>query len=119
MKLSIVISTILLFLVAGCSDSGNGTPVDPNNTKPVIKSITFIPDTVIAGKSCLIICEVVDQENDKLEYFWESPGSIDGSGENVYFSPGSCCGAPIVTVTVKDSNGGKTDSSVTVPFKYK
>jgi hypothetical protein len=108
---------LMLCCVLGCSEKEN--PVsDGNNSAPEILAVTFIPDTIVAGESCLIQVKAVDPDSDNLSYEWESVGSIAGSGAMVIFSPGSCCAAPWLFLTVKDGKGGVTDSAVQLPFIY-
>lgn len=107
----------MLFCIIGCSEKEN--PVsDANNSVPMIVAVTFVPDTVVSGESCLVQCKAVDPDNDNLTYEWESVGSIAGSGPKVIFSPGSCCGAPWIFLTVKDGRGGIIDSAINIPFIY-
>jgi hypothetical protein len=111
------VAVLVLCCAGGCSKNGNPV-INSNNSAPIIQSVTFNPDTVIAGKSCLVQCIAVDPDSDNLSYHWESVGTMAGSGSKRIFSPGACCGAPWLVITVEDGKGGITDSAVTVPFKY-
>ena len=117
MKYMVLFAILTIGSIIGCSNSGGPVSTE-NNTAPVIVSVTFVPDTIIAGESCLIQVEAVDSDGDKLSYEWESVGSMAGSGPKVIFSPGSCCAAPWIFITVKDGKGGVTDSAVHLPFLY-
>ena len=105
-------AVLIIYCVIGCS----------NNENPVIEAITFIPEIILAGESCIVTCTAVDQDNDKLSYEWETIGNIardsSGDGSSVFYTPNSCCGAPEIIVTVKDGRGGRADSQFTVPFQY-
>jgi hypothetical protein len=117
MGLKVFIASFIILCALGCGNNTN--PVSHgNNSPPVIQAISFFPDTIVAGESCLIEVKAVDSDNDKLTYEWNTPGSISGSGSKIFFSPGSCCGAPKIVVTVSDGNGGSIDSGVVVPFRY-
>jgi hypothetical protein len=89
-----------------------------NNSAPVIQAITFVPEKVLAGQSCIIKCTAVDSDNDKLTYEWESVGNIAGSGSSVIYTPNSCCGNPMINIIVKDGRGKSIDSIFAVPFSY-
>jgi hypothetical protein len=98
------------------SDSNKTAPAD--NSAPVIESVTFIPDTILAGESCLVKCTAFDPDDDDLSYEWETIGNIAGSGSSVFYTPNACCSSPAITVTVTDVWGKSTFSKITVPFKY-
>ena len=111
------VAVLIICCAIGCNNNEN--PVsNGNNSAPVIQALTFKPDTIVAGESCVVICTAVDSNNDNLTYEWETIGYIYGSGSSVYYTPSACCGAPQIIVTVKDGRGGSTDSQFTVPFRY-
>jgi hypothetical protein len=117
MKYKELVAVLIICCAAGCGDKGN--PVTSgNNTDPVIQAVTFMPDTIGLGESCLIEVKATDPENDNLKFKWETVGNISGSGSVVYFTPNACCGSPSVTITVDDGKGGTKDSLVIVPIKY-
>jgi hypothetical protein len=114
-------------ITGGALSCNNGNPVSDNNphhvsgvdnTPPVIQAITFIPDTIIAGQSCLVKCTAIDSENDNLTYEWQTIGNIAGSGASIFFTPNSCCSEPKIQLTITDGWGGEFDTLFDVPFKY-
>jgi hypothetical protein len=107
------VAVLIICCAIGCSPVSTG-----ENIAPEIKAITFTPEMILAGESCLIKCTAVDSNNDNLTYEWESVGYIYGSGSCVYYTPSSCCGVPRIKVTVKDGRGKSIDSSFSVPFEY-
>ena len=120
MKYKIIAVVMIICCAAGCKNTEN--PVSPgNNHDPVIKAIISIPDSVEAGKSCLVEVFAADSDGDNLTYEWESPGIISRSpsqsGSQVFYTPNSCCGEPQIKVTVKDNKGGSKDTVITVPTK--
>ncbi len=119
MRFETFCAILIIGFATACNDEN---PVsDVNNSSPVIQAITFNPDTVIAGHSCMVECTAVDPDNDNLSYEWNTIGNISGreeGGARVYFTPNSCCGLPEIILTVKDGRGGSVDSQFTVPFKY-
>jgi|WetSurMetagenome_2_1015567.scaffolds.fasta_scaffold217277_2 hypothetical protein len=110
------IAVLIICCVAGCNKNDN-TVSNLTNSAPVIQGIISIPDSVVLGASCLVEVFAADSDGDKLTYMWESPGIISGSGSTIYYTPNSCCGAPKIMVTVKDSKGGSHDTVITVPTK--
>lgn len=112
----LVVVTIIVFAFA-CSKETNPVYTGDNDA-PVIQAITFIPDTILAGESCLVKCTAFDANNDPLSYEWETVGNIAGKGESVYYTPNSCCSEPRIRLTVKDQKGGIFDTLFTVPFLY-
>lgn len=108
-----IVAALILCCTIVCDPVSDG-----NNSNPVIESITFIPDTIVAGESCLVQCRASDPDNDHLSFEWETIGNIAGSGSNIFYTPNDCCGSPEITVTVKDGRGGRADSQFIVPFKY-
>ena len=94
------------------------TVSDSINYAPVIQTITSVPDTVVAGESCLIKCTVIDSNNDELTFEWQTTGNIAGSGSSIFYTPNSCCGQPQIIITVTDGRGGSADTMYNIPFKY-
>lgn len=112
-----VVAILFTCCIIGCNS--NKYPVsNPDNSVPVIQAVSVSPDTITAGKSGLIVCKAFDPDNDNLSYKWESPGIINGSGYSIFFTPGSCCGQPIIKVTVEDGKGGSVDTTIQVLTKY-
>jgi hypothetical protein len=116
MRYTDLITVLILCCAAGCSNNNNSV-VNSDNSVPVIKAITCIPDTVYAGQSCLVSCVVDNKDNDTLDYIWEAAGNISGSGPTITYSMNSCFCVPQIRVTVIDRMGGCTDSVFTVPFR--
>ncbi len=108
------IAVLMLLGAIGCM---NKNPVNSNNTPPIIEAVTFVPDTILLGESCLIKINAVDPDNDKLTYEWQTVGNINGNGSKIFFTPNACCGSPSVIITVNDGKGGSKDSLVIVPMK--
>jgi hypothetical protein len=112
-----VFLVFIILCILGCGNNDN--PVSTvNNSNPVIQSVTFSPDIIRAGESCIIHCEAFDEDNDKLSYQWETVGPTSGSGASIFFTPSACCGLPIIILTVDDGKGGSVDTMITVPFSY-
>jgi hypothetical protein len=112
-----VVAILCICWIIGC-DSNENPVSDPNNSAPQILAVSVSPDTIIAGKSGLIECKAFDPDNDNLTYKWESPGNINGSGSSIFFTPGSCCGQPIIKVIVEDGKGGRIDTVIQVLTRY-
>jgi hypothetical protein len=118
MRLKILVSVMIVGCASGCFEN---PVVDADNAKPVIQAITFIPDTIIAGESCIVKCTAADANNDALSYSWSTIGNVakvDDVGKSVYYTPNSCCSEPEITLVVRDGRGGVVESTFVVPFKY-
>jgi hypothetical protein len=124
MRFEIFTAMLIMCCAVACN---NGNPVSgvPNhpvsgtdNSPPVIQAITFVPDSIIAGQSCIVKCTAVDSNNDKLSYEWQTAGNIAGNGASIFFTPNACCSQPMISLTVKDGRGGEIDTLFKVPFKY-
>ena len=117
MKLKVFAAFLIICCAAGCGNETGSAIADQDETAPVIQAITVVPDTILAGESCLIKCIAVDENGAQLTYEWSTSGNIAGSGSSVYYTPNSCCGQPQIIITV--SNGRNSiDTVYNVPFRY-
>jgi hypothetical protein len=117
MKYKGVVAILFICCVIGCSNNEN--PVSSgDNSDPQILAVTFSPDIIRAGESCLVNCKATDQDNDNLSYKWNIVGNISGSGSSIFYTPSACCGQPIIEITVEDGKGGSVDTMITVNLAY-
>ncbi|MBN1602775.1 MAG: hypothetical protein JW915_14290 [Chitinispirillaceae bacterium] len=117
MKLKILFVLLTIWCFTGCNNSE--TPVsNADNSDPVIIAVSFSPNPVTAGRSCLITCKASDQDNDNLSYKWVTVGNVSGSGSSIFYTPSACCGQPVIEITIEDGKGGSVDTIVNVPFVY-
>ena len=82
------------------------------NAPPVIHSLTA--DTKVMVRSTSeIICEADDPDGDNLLFNWSADsGIVRGTGDTVTWTAPELPGISIVTVTVKDNNGGEAVASI-------
>ena len=103
-----------------CSEDKKGT--DPNNSPPVIQSMTADPDTFYAGPGHYTTVTVMatDPDGDVLQYQWEARKleRKGGQGNTVMLEACDCeISVPtndIVIATVRDGRGGEALDSVSV-----
>ncbi len=112
------VAVLIMCFVIGCGN--NESPISSsNNSAPIIQAVTFIPDTVVLGRSCLVTVDAVDPDGDQIIYEWESIGVISGAGDgaSVWYTPNACCANPLIMIHIKDGRGGSKDSTVIVQTK--
>ena len=101
-----------------CSEDKKGT--DPNNSPPVIQSITADPDTFYAGHYTTVTVMATDPDGDILQYQWEARrlDGIGGQGNTIMLEACACNFSEpsdvIVIATVLDGRGGEALDSVSV-----
>lgn len=110
----------VMLTIVGCS--GDDKTVDPNNSPPVINSITIDPDTFVAGIGIASIdVSASDPDGDKLSYEWAMHGQfiigVFNSGSHLEIT--NCCTIEeietgwVVSI-VKDDNDAAARDSVQV-----
>ncbi len=115
-----IAALILLASVTWLSCSEDKKGIDPNNSPPVIQSMTADPDTFYAGDSTIVTVVATDPDGDILQYFWEARKleRIGGQGNTVMLEACDCeIRVPtddIVIATVTDGRGGEVLDSVSV-----
>jgi hypothetical protein len=103
------------FVLAGCS----ADLVSPENKPPVVEKLAVGLDPVYLGDACPVTCVASDPDGDRLSFEWAASfGSVSGSGEDVVYTPVSCClgGNPVIVV-VRDGRGGMTRAELFIPVK--
>lgn len=110
-------AVLIICCAAACNNENPVSDVPP----PKIQAITFIPEKIVAGQSCIVKCTAVDSSDEVLSYEWTTIGNIakkEGDDATVYYTPNSCCSEPKINLTVTNSRGGRIDTTFDVPFVY-
>jgi hypothetical protein len=90
------------------------TPVHENNA-PVINNIILDPEIVPTGGTCTITVDATDQNNDKLEYFYEyTVGFIMDDGAVVTWKAPLLEGLYKIKVTVADQYGLTDEDEINI-----
>lgn len=85
------------------------------NHRPVITSLEAERETVLLSRSCQIVCNATDRDNDELSYTWSaSGGGITGEGAMVAWTAPDSAGSYTITATVTDDHGASVTKQVTV-----
>jgi len=118
-----IVAPLLLAVVGVClCCSDDDEIVDPNNSAPVIDSVTAVPDTFLNGEVFTVTSYATDPEGDALQYEW-SYGGLDfqpvpgGGGNKVLLK--NCCDITDTSLAtiyseVSDGGGGSDIDSVIV-----
>ncbi len=85
------------------------------NYPPRIKSLTADQTEILKGDNVKIYCTAVDQDNDIINYSWNSAtGVIQGSGSQILWIAPSDTGNNIINVIIDDGKGGSDSASVKI-----
>jgi len=114
-----IFTPIAVILVIGFSCGKDDKTTDPQNSNPVITSLTADPDTFYAGSSSIITVIADDPDGDVLSYYWEAHGSHlmpMPSGSNT-MELTNCCPiaqpeSAVVLSVVEDGRGGEARDSI-------
>lgn len=112
----VVLTAIVLIMASGCSeDEGNddssNNPSGPQNTPPVIQSVTATPADVGRGEETELTCIATDSDGDSLEYFWSAAsGQLFDYGHQARWTAPNIDGSYIVHVTASDGKSTSADS---------
>lgn len=63
-------------VTAACTDPAK----PPQNSSPVILSLTAFPGVACLGDSVLVVCQATDPDNDTLVYDWITDGRLNLRG---------------------------------------
>lgn len=89
--------------------------IGPQNSPPVITSVTSTPSTVKVGETSTVTCNASDPDGDPLTYSWSiTGGSISGSGSTVTWTAPSTAGIYTVTCSVSDGKGNPVSKGVNI-----
>ncbi len=103
----LVAVTLLIILVAGCSDKITHVPV--------IKSINVSPDTVSVDGTAMIQLVVTDVDDEDLVYYYTTNGgSISGVGDTVTWTAPEEVGVYFARVLIVDNDGNQANDSVSL-----
>ena len=88
------------------------------NHRPAITSLEAEPDRVEPSRTCQIVCNATDSDDDELSYGWSADGgAISGEGATVTWTAPGSVGSYNVTVIVLDSHGSGVTDYVTVTVR--
>ena len=88
---------------------------DQYNKGNEIISITSSVSEVKGGRTVELACEAIDQDGDKLTYFWESAsGSLDQNGDSATWTAPADTGVYFITCTVSDDYGASAVGSIAI-----
>jgi hypothetical protein len=88
------------------------------NHKPAIMNLEAEPDRVDPSRTCQIVCNATDSDDDELSYGWSADGgAISGEGATVTWTAPGSVGSYNVTVIVLDSHGSGVTDYVTVTVR--
>ena len=88
------------------------------NHRPAITSLEAEPDRVDPSRTCQIVCNATDSDDDELSYGWSADGgAISGEGATVTWTAPGAVGSYNVTVIVLDSHGSGVTDYVTVTVR--
>lgn len=100
------------WLLAGCADDKGGSP---QNTPPVITSLTCVHSIVEPGGYSEVFCSASDPDGDALSFSWAAAsGSIAGSGDTVTWYAPDMAGTYAVSVVVSDGRGGSASDTASM-----
>jgi hypothetical protein len=103
--LAIMAAAVLLF-APSCTT--------PTNHPPIITSLVA-PEKVYPSRSCQIVCNASDPDDDELSYGWTTTGGdISGTGPEVTWTAPREIGVCNITVVVDDGHDGEDARSVTL-----
>ena len=78
MKLQLIFISIIVLIIFGCNEE----PVQPENHRPIIFSLTAFPETVNHSDSVIVICNAMDPDGDTLVYDWITDARLRINGAN-------------------------------------
>jgi hypothetical protein len=115
---NITINVVPKEAVKGAKQDAVPPPGKPNSP-PILVSLQPQRSSIQAGESVAIEAIATDPDNDRLDYSWEPPERIEGSGPRVVLRT-AASDAPtegsriIVTLTVLDRRGGSVSQKVLI-----
>lgn len=104
----------------GLSDSSkiNIQVLDEINTEPTILKMTAEPRKIDLGEQTIIECFANDNEDDQLNYLWNSAfGSIEGTGNEIVWTAPIEPGNYTVSCIVSDSKNLTATDSITISVR--
>jgi len=109
MKLRIILFSSFLLIAINCFKK----PVDSSNYPPIIKELTSNPYYVITGENATISADVLDIDNDNLQFNWSASGGTFSSinGNFATWTAPEQIGSYVITCSVSD---GKSDSQKSI-----
>jgi predicted secreted protein len=88
------------------------------NHQPAIVSLEANPEKVEPSRTCQIVCNATDSDDDELSYGWSADGgAISGEGAAVTWTAPGAVGSYNVTVIVSDSRGGTATDYVSITVR--
>ncbi len=88
------------------------------NHQPAIVSLEADPEKVEPSRTCQIVCNATDSDDDELSYGWSADGgAISGEGAAVTWTAPGAVGSYNVTVIVSDSRGGTATDYVSITVR--
>ncbi|KAB2840771.1 MAG: LamG domain-containing protein, partial [Melioribacteraceae bacterium] len=92
--------------------------IEEFNSAPRINKLTADPRKIDLGGQTEILCSAVDDENDNINYSWNSVyGLIQGSGENIIWTAPNEPGNYSIVCTVADAKGESNTDSIIVSVR--
>jgi hypothetical protein len=89
--------------------------MEPENSRPVIASLTAEPDTVGIAGTAVLTCTATDSDGDSLGFEWHAEvGTIDQDGATATWTAADSVGSHSISVVVSDGRGGRATGDLTV-----
>lgn len=113
---------LLSALILTACNTQNTPPPLPQNTRPVIASLTADPAAIYTEETTTLTVTATDGDGDPLTYGWSATdGSFNtdtGAGPVMWRAP-NAVGTYTITVTVNDGKGGEVKKTVDVQVSLK